>query len=203
MAIGRWKDLCFDAGDVGRIAGFWALVLGLEPERRDNGAALRGVRPEQTVWINEAPEPKAVKNRVHLDLVFPDIAPLLDAGARAVHEVRYDDAHWTVLADPEGGEFCVFDEPPNADVVGGEPVAAPGGDPRWIANVPGQPFEVVKFVDIDERKVVKTRNHWDIVSDDVDALVSWGAGILRRPDDQVRWHVLPDPAGNEFCLFAP
>jgi hypothetical protein len=27
--------------------------------------------------------------------------------------------------------------------------------------------------------------------------------LLRAPDDQIHWHVLADPEGNEFCAFAP
>jgi len=27
--------------------------------------------------------------------------------------------------------------------------------------------------------------------------------VLREPDDDIHWHVLADPAGNEFCVMAP
>ncbi len=60
------------------------------------------------------PEPKAVKNRVHLDLVPVDrrrdeeIARLVDLGAAMVSDHRMlDGTGWAVLADPEGNEFCV------------------------------------------------------------------------------------------------
>ena len=55
-----------------------------------------------------------------------------------------------------------------------------------------------------ERKVAPTKNrmHWDIDSDDVPSLLARGATVLREPDDDVRWHVLADPQGNEFCVFA-
>jgi hypothetical protein len=60
------------------------------------------------------PEPKAVKNRVHLDLVPTDrsrdqeVARLLGLGARLVADHRRpDDTGWGVLADPEGNEFWV------------------------------------------------------------------------------------------------
>jgi hypothetical protein len=39
--------------------------------------------------------------------------------------------------------------------------------------------------------------------DDVPSLVEHGATVLREPDDDVHWHVLADPAGNEFCVMAP
>jgi hypothetical protein len=52
-------------------------------------------------------EPKTVKNRVHLDLRAPhveaEVERLAGLGARVLATVE----DWVVLADPEGGEFCV------------------------------------------------------------------------------------------------
>ena len=52
-------------------------------------------------------EPKVVKNRVHLDLYVVDrareVERLVALGGRVVRE--FDG--WTVMADPEGNEFCV------------------------------------------------------------------------------------------------
>ena len=60
------------------------------------------------------PEGKAVKNRVHLDLVPTDrtrdqeVAWLLELGATTVADHRQPDGGgWVVLADPEGNEVCV------------------------------------------------------------------------------------------------
>ena len=53
-----------------------------------------------------------------------------------------------------------------------------------------------------ERKSAKNRIHWDVVAPDVYALVAAGARILREPDDDIVWHVLADPEGNEFCAFS-
>jgi predicted enzyme related to lactoylglutathione lyase len=60
------------------------------------------------------PEPKTVKNRVHICL-RPDIARDAEAerlqalGASFVADHRTPDGHgWVVLADPEGNEFCVL-----------------------------------------------------------------------------------------------
>ena len=57
-------------------------------------------------WINEVPEPKTLKNRMHLDVVG-DVRELLDLGATLVR-AQDADIDWTILADPEGNEFCVF-----------------------------------------------------------------------------------------------
>jgi hypothetical protein len=56
---------------------------------------------------------KAVKNRVHLDLTSSaedrdsEIERLLALGARRVDVGQTGAESWTVLADPEGNEFCV------------------------------------------------------------------------------------------------
>lgn len=61
------------------------------------------------------PEAKRGKNRVHLDFAphasedrEAIIAGLLERGARRVDVGQPDDATFTVLADPEGNEFCVL-----------------------------------------------------------------------------------------------
>ena len=219
MGLAQWKDLCIDAADPVRLGAFWAAALDLEVQPlADGDAVLRGDAPGQTVWVNRVPEPKTVKHRVHLDLSLPSVQPLLDAGARVIGDEPGDG--WLVLADPEGGELCVFptDDPSAlvidsarteidaawwADVLGGRTVTAPGGLRRWIADVPGLPFDVIKLVGVPEPKTVKNRIHWDVTCDDVAGLVARGARVLRQPDDEVSWHVLADPAGNEFCAFPP
>jgi hypothetical protein len=223
MALARWKDLCPDAVRPADVAPFWGSLLALRSETQDSGdVVLRGDRPEQTMWFNTVPEPKSVKNRVHLDLVLPSYAPLVAAGARVLDDHRTRRFRWTVLADPAGNELCVFpegqDAPPAlvvdshdpagdtawwADVLGARPTEGPDGVRRWLADVPGLPWDVWKFVGVDEPKTVKNRWHWDVVSEDVDELVRRGATVLRPPGGDIDWHVLADPAGNEFCVFGP
>ena len=58
------------------------------------------------IWINPVPEPKSVKNRMHLD-VTGDKSELIRLGAALVR-ARDDEIEWDILADPEGNEFCVF-----------------------------------------------------------------------------------------------
>lgn len=52
---------------------------------------------------------------------------------------------------------------------------------------------------------MKNRVHWDVILVDasVDALVAAGAAVVRPADHEIRWTVLADPEGNEFCAFAP
>jgi hypothetical protein len=223
MATARWKDLCLDASRPAEVARFWADALDLDASAKDDGNwALRGVRPEQTVWVDAVPEPKTVKNRVHLDLVRRSTAPLVALGGHELREVMDGGEKWMVVDDPDGSELCIFDsaqgEPSAlvvdsvdavaqagwwADVLHAEIVPGPDGTPRWLAGVAGLPFEVWKFVPVPEPKTVKNRMHWDVLCPDVDALVARGATVQRVPDDEINWHVLADPEGNEFCAFAP
>jgi hypothetical protein len=57
------------------------------------------------------PEPKAVKDRLHLDFRPDDrdaeVDRLLARGATRA-DVGQGDETWVVLADPEGNEFCVL-----------------------------------------------------------------------------------------------
>jgi predicted enzyme related to lactoylglutathione lyase len=109
--------ITFDCADSRRIAAFWAAALGYETaEDTGDWIALRaaqGVAP--LLGFQQVPEPKAVKNRVHLDLkpagdgtMEAEVARLERLGARAVRLVRNSpDSMHTVMQDPEGNEFCV------------------------------------------------------------------------------------------------
>ena len=82
----------------------------------DDYAALRsakGVGPY--LEFLRTPDVKTVKNRVHLDLrPYPgddqaaEVARLRALGATDVNVGQGADVSWTVLADPEGNEFCVL-----------------------------------------------------------------------------------------------
>jgi hypothetical protein len=109
----RFKDLCIDAGDHQALADWWCAAMGYvrhegeKPRPADWPIPLKdpsGQGPR--IWINPVPEPKTVKNRMHLD-VIGDQAELLGLGATLVR-ARDEDIEWDILADPEGNEFCVF-----------------------------------------------------------------------------------------------
>ena len=88
------------------------------------------------------PEPKAGKNRVHLDLATEsmrhqaaEVERLLALGAAPIDIGQGGDVPWTVLADPEGNEFCVLDPRPVYRDTG--PVAAVVADCADPAAVAG------------------------------------------------------------------
>lgn len=210
------KDLCIDAADPVRVAAFWAGVLGLTAGPRDDGVVpVRDAGGAAVLWVNPVPEPRTVKNRVHLDLVAADPAPL--------GRLLAEQDGFTVRADPEGNEFCVFpgDGAPAvaalctdsarpveiaawwAGLVGAELVPGPDGAPRWLSGAAGfAPGVLWKFVPVDDPRVAKNRWHWDVLADVAD-LVAAGAVVLRERDADIRWTVLADPDGNEFCAFDP
>jgi hypothetical protein len=225
MALATYQDLCIDVSDA-RIEGeFWATMLGLSLVMHDDGDAhLDGAVPRERVWLNRVPEPKTVKNRLHLDVNAESVDRALDAGARVLHEFE----RWTTLADPEGQEFCVFVRPEPiakrpyelgwdcaegpevsraqagwwAAVLGGTPVHDEAKGYSWLEQIPGCPWDSFDFVGVPEPKVTKNRVHIDVATDDLGALVAHGATVLRpKGDDGLRWTVLADPAGNEFCAF--
>jgi hypothetical protein len=57
------------------------------------------------------PEPKTVKNRLHLDFRPDDrdreVERMLALGATRA-DVGQGEESWVVLADPEGNEFCIL-----------------------------------------------------------------------------------------------
>ncbi|MFD3722061.1 VOC family protein [Streptomyces sp. NPDC058674] len=81
------------------------------------GQAIRhpeGLERAPRVLFQLVPEPKTVKNRVHLDVrTGPDDDPkrvverLLAKGATFLHEGRQGPSAWTTIADPQGNEICI------------------------------------------------------------------------------------------------
>jgi hypothetical protein len=89
-----------------------------------------------------------------------------------------------------------------ADVLGVEAKRTEDGDWWELEGVPDVPFDGMVFIPVPEPKTVKNRIHWDVYAD-VEDMRAAGATLLRAPDDEVRWHVMADPEGNEFCVFDP
>jgi predicted enzyme related to lactoylglutathione lyase len=111
-------NITFDCADARAQALFWAAVTGWSAEERDAtpGHVEYAVVPPgegaPRLYFTTVPEPKAAKNRVHLDLLPPgddpkaELARVLRLGA-AVASSQPPGASWLVLTDPEGNEFCL------------------------------------------------------------------------------------------------
>jgi predicted enzyme related to lactoylglutathione lyase len=119
-------SVTFDCSDALAVGTFWSAAFGrpLDPEgtseyasigfagRRDTSGWSRVDREnDPTFLFVQVPEDKAAKNRVHLDVMAPDVdtevTRLVELGATRVADMEEYGYTWTVMADPEGNEFCV------------------------------------------------------------------------------------------------
>ncbi|HEY0738951.1 MAG TPA: VOC family protein [Herpetosiphonaceae bacterium] len=138
-------QVVIDCADPAQLAPFWASALGYKiqdppqgfdswpefltsigvPESEWNSASAivdpdgKGAR----IYFQRVPEPKTVKNRLHLDLnasgghglpmeerrakVGEAVERLQSLGATKIREMDLRGEYWIVMADPEGNEFCV------------------------------------------------------------------------------------------------
>jgi hypothetical protein len=136
-------QITVDCADPHALADWWADLLGWAVEPSDEGFIRRMIAEGQAteadttthkgtlVWrtgaairrpdggpagrilFQQVPEPKTVKNRVHLDIrVGPDkveaeVARLTAAGATFLHHGQQGPHTWVTIADPEGNELCI------------------------------------------------------------------------------------------------
>jgi hypothetical protein len=134
-------QITMDAHDAHALAGWWASLLGYEREDHHDlvtGLLEQGIVTEEQVsridgrlgfagvatardpegiaprlFVQEVPEDKIAKNRIHLDVPIGD-EPLDDAvervagtGASLVEFREHPGERWAVMQDPEGNEFCL------------------------------------------------------------------------------------------------
>ncbi len=143
MAVGI--QVVIDCADPARLASFWAAALRYKQQEPPSGFATweafltaQGVPPEEwnlanavvdpdgagpRIYFQRVPEPKIVKNRVHLDLnvggghetslevrraqVEAEVQRLVGLGATQLRPVEQRGEFWVVMQDPEGNEFCL------------------------------------------------------------------------------------------------
>jgi predicted enzyme related to lactoylglutathione lyase len=111
----RPHHLVIDSHDLPGLARFWAAALGWQVLSERPREVVIGPELDAPFGICFMPSPdrKATKNRLHLDLTADagereaEIERLVDLGARRVDIGQTGNESWTVLADPEGNEFCV------------------------------------------------------------------------------------------------
>jgi len=137
-------QVTFDANDPARLGEFWGAALGYVVQPPPPGfdswpafLAAQGVPEDQwgsatalvdpdgdgpRIFIQRVPEPKAAKNRVHLDLgsgggptmpldqqrerIGETVARLQALGATHIEDHEGLGVAWAVMLDPEGNEFC-------------------------------------------------------------------------------------------------
>ncbi len=108
--------MTIDCADAYALASFWARVLDstLSDDDKPGDEEALVESPGASLLFIQVPEPKAVKNRVHLDLQPQDrtrdeeVERLIGLGATLLDDRRNPDGTgWATLGDPEGNEFCV------------------------------------------------------------------------------------------------
>ncbi len=231
--------LCFDAIDPNGLARFWAGVLGwpMADDPQDGIALLPNDDTGFQIRFLSTQEQKVGQNRMHFDLTsasFEDqkqtVERSLGLGARHIDVGQRPDEGHTVLADPEGNEFCVI-EPGNAFLADCGFIGAVNCDGSqevgyFWSEALGWPL----VWDQDEETAIrsprggpkfawggppvapktgKNRLHFDVAppagdqQTEVDRLVSLGATRIDIGQGQVDWVVMADPDGNEFCVKPP
>lgn len=114
-------NVAFDCADPYAIASFWSAVTGRpldEADQPGDPVATVLLANGVTLYFESVPEPKTVKNRLHLCL-RPDpgktrdeeVERVLGLGATIVDDRRQLEGNgtgWVVFADPEGNEFCLL-----------------------------------------------------------------------------------------------
>jgi predicted enzyme related to lactoylglutathione lyase len=110
----RITSVILDCTDAPRLARFWAQLLGTEIEHEmPDFIFLRELPGQARMGFQPVPEPKTVKNRMHVDLTVTSIAETVawieSKGGRTLAENAIGDFRWTTLADPEGNEFDIHE----------------------------------------------------------------------------------------------
>jgi predicted enzyme related to lactoylglutathione lyase len=115
--IARLDSVTIDCHDPERLAAFWATMFGTveewcggDPVQYIDLGASDGA---PVLRFQRVPEPKTVKDRIHLDLRVDDIEEacrrVIDLGGVRVEQgdFREYDVVFRVMLDPEGNEFCL------------------------------------------------------------------------------------------------
>jgi predicted enzyme related to lactoylglutathione lyase len=114
MGLVIWKPT-LDCADLDVTTAFWTWLLGVEVSLENGNIRFLGAQDGPPVMcLQQVAEPRLGKNRMHLDLVAPNLdAAVADVahhgGARLseVHELPA--GRWREMSDPEGNEFCLVE----------------------------------------------------------------------------------------------
>lgn len=108
-------DLVLDCAEPKKLAGFWREALNYRDYYLD--ATISVLVPKEgtasPLILQGVPEPKAGKNRMHLDIVVDDIEREIERlkalGAHRIDEgvQNLGETQWVRMSDPEHNEFCI------------------------------------------------------------------------------------------------
>ena len=111
-------ELVLDCAEPQRLAKFWCEALDYREYYADTKLAVLVPREGKEgiaspLLLQGVPEPKAGKNRMHLDIVVDDVEAevqrLQALGAHRIDEgvQEFGGTRWVRMSDPERNEFCV------------------------------------------------------------------------------------------------
>jgi predicted enzyme related to lactoylglutathione lyase len=108
-------NVVIDVADHAVVVPFWEAALGWTAFAiNDQFVGLRAPADEAVgfaILFQKVPEPKVGKNRAHIDFdaadVDAEVERLVGLGGSKIAEHNLGAFRWTIVADPEGNEFCV------------------------------------------------------------------------------------------------
>lgn len=233
------ENFGIDALDPQRLGRFWEAALGTTTLTDAPDIFETRLRIDGDAYLDlcfaRVPEPNHSPQRLHLDLLGgtaqQEVAQRLRELGASDLDIGQGEAPWIVLADPEGGAFCVMEE--REAYTGTGPIAAlpldsadPARDaefwgwlsgwtpatgiaPRTLRHPSGRgPLLELCPEPAPKQPGAKNPIHLDVrlePDDDPDAVA---AGISARggeelfPDwGELPWRVFRDPSGNELCVL--
>jgi catechol 2,3-dioxygenase-like lactoylglutathione lyase family enzyme len=118
------RNIGIDTNDLDRAERFWSAATGFVRKASIEHYVLLGDPSGggPNLLLQEVPEPRAGKNRLHLDLDAPDAdaaaAELVALGATRLRRFDQPGDTWVVLTDPDGNEFCICQSEPKIPAPG-------------------------------------------------------------------------------------
>ncbi len=112
---GRVTAVMHDTNDLDRAVAFWTELLGIDVVHRDDTyvylSKLSDGGPHLAFQLVD--EPRSAKNRLHLDVRVADRSAfetrIESLGGRKIGEQNVPGyPQWSIMADPEGNEFCIY-----------------------------------------------------------------------------------------------
>jgi len=102
-----------DCADLEGMTRFWGQLLDVEFNTVEHfGFLAHAPDRKVTIWLQQVPEERAGKNRVHLDFVVDDLDAALERvrsfGGGVQERHQWQDFVWNTCTDPEGNVFDIM-----------------------------------------------------------------------------------------------
>ena len=112
---GKVTTIMHDTNDLEGAVSFWTQLLDLTVVHQEGNYAYLSPLSDggPHLAFQQVPEPRAAKNRLHMDIGVSDRDAFEGRAAALGGVVLHDNQEgsfpaWTVMADAEGNEFCVY-----------------------------------------------------------------------------------------------